>query len=119
MGDADQENAQVNASPAEDAAEAQHVDRPPRWRRILFGVFVTVAVLLFIGATLYRFGSMWTPSADTEAAYAEAVERGEAQPVEQQFHIPIPGCVCHSDDPVLTMEHSTRRISECMGCHGG
>lgn len=104
---------------ADDEAVAHKDTRPPRWRRVLFGLFVTAAVLLFIGATLYRFGSMWTPSTETEVAFAQAVARGEAQPVEREFHIPVPGCVCHSDDPVLTMQHSTRRISECMGCHGG
>ena len=97
--------------------QAGHV--PPRWKKVLFGVFVAFAVLFFVGATLFRFGSMWVPSDETRAAYAALEARGEAPTLEGRFHIPIPGCVCHSDDPVLTMQHSTRRVSECMSCHGG
>jgi hypothetical protein len=95
-------------------------ERAPLWRRLLFGAFVTLAVLFFVGAMLYRFGSMWVPSAETRAEYDELVASGQVpDQVTRQFHIPIPGCVCHSDDPVLTMQHSTRRVSECMQCHGG
>jgi hypothetical protein len=90
----------------------------PRWKRVLFGVFVALAVVFFLGATVYRFGSMWTPSADASATYAVLEARGDAAALESRFHIPIPGCVCHSDDPVTTMEHANRRIGECMDCHG-
>lgn len=86
-------------------------------KRLLFGIFVTAAVLFFLGATLYRFGSMWTPSADTRAEYELLVSAGEAPVLEERFHIPIPGCVCHSDDATVTMAHSNRRIGECFGCH--
>jgi hypothetical protein len=91
----------------------------PRWKKVAFGVFVTLAVLLFVGALLYRFGSMWLPSTEKRAAYAQLQASGEVPALERRFHIPIPGCVCHSDSPVTAMQHSTRRISECMGCHGG
>lgn len=88
-----------------------------RLKRVLFVAFVAFAVVFFIGATLYRFGSMWNPSANTRADYERLVSAGQTPPVEQRFHIPIPGCVCHSDDPAVTMAHSTRYISECFGCH--
>jgi len=97
-------------------------DEPPAplWRRLLFGAFVALAVVFFIGAMLYRFGSMAPPSAEARAAYAALEEQGKVPHVTQrQFHIPIPGCTCHSDDPVLVIQHEDRRISECMGCHGG
>jgi hypothetical protein len=89
----------------------------PRAKRVLFATFVTFAVVFFIGATLYRFGSMWTPSAETRAEYEQLVSVGRAVAIEQRFHIPLPGCVCHSDDAAVTMAHSTRHISECFGCH--
>ncbi len=93
--------------------------KDPLWKRLLFGAFVTFAVLFFAAAVLYKFGSMWVPSAETKAEYEVLRASGAAPEIERRFHIPIPGCVCHSDDPVLTMQHSTRRVSECMGCHGG
>ena len=104
----------------ERAPNVANEERAPRWKRVAFGAFVAFAVLLFAGATLYRFGSMWVPSAETRVQYDQLVASGQVQDeVVRQFHIPVPGCVCHSDDPVLTMQHSTRRVSQCMGCHGG
>lgn len=92
----------------------------PLWQNLLFGVLVVLAVLVVAAAVLYNFGSMWTPSAETKAAYAELAEQGAVpHEVDAQFHIPIPGCTCHSDDPVVVMQHSTRRINECSSCHGG
>ncbi|HSK47604.1 MAG TPA: hypothetical protein VLA05_06320 [Coriobacteriia bacterium] len=120
--DSDNESFEV-IEPSEDApavGEADEEPRAPLWRRVLFGAFVTVAVIFFAGATLYRFGSMWPPSAEAKAAYAELEANGQVPHVtKRQFHIPIPGCVCHSNDPVLAVQHADRRISECMQCHGG
>jgi hypothetical protein len=94
-------------------------ERAPLWKRLLFGGFVAAAVLFFAAVMLYRFGSMWTPAPEVRAQYEQLVAAGQAAQVPTRFHIPIPGCVCHSDDPVLTMQHSNRRISECSGCHAG
>jgi hypothetical protein len=100
-----------------DIAADERAVRTPLWRRLLFGAFVTVAVLFFLAAVLYRFGSMWVPSSEVQSEYNRLVASGAAEPLDARFHVPIPGCVCHSDDPVLTMQHSNRRISECSGCH--
>jgi len=93
--------------------------RRPWWQRALIGAGITLAVLVIAAFALYRYGSMWVPSQEVRAEYEQLVASGQAEQIEARFHIPIPGCVCHSDDPVRTMEHSTRRISECMECHGG
>lgn len=88
-------------------------------KRVLIGIGVAIAVLAVLGAVLYKFGSMWPPSAEAKATYAQLEQQGSVPPVDKQFHIPIPGCVCHSDNPVLQVQHSNRRISQCMECHGG
>lgn len=31
--------------------------------------------------------------------------------------IPIPGCRCHSDDPLVVEEHLQYSLSECWDCH--
>jgi hypothetical protein len=89
----------------------------PRRRRILIGVGIALGVLIALAGLLYAFGGMWPPSEATRAAYAAMVARGEQPAIESRFTIPIPGCVCHTDDPVLQMQHAGRRISECKGCH--
>jgi hypothetical protein len=33
--------------------------------------------------------------------------------------IQIPGCKCHSDDPVIVEEHAGYRMNQCFGCHSG
>lgn len=95
-------------------------DHQPWWLRMLVGMWIFFLGMLLIAALLYNFGSMWPPTDAQRSAYAEAVaQRGGSPHVERQFHIPVPGCVCHSDDPVTVIRHESRRISECMGCHGG
>lgn len=86
-------------------------------KRVLILIAATVLVLVAVALVLYNFGSMWTPSADVRQAYAATVAAGQAPPIEASFHIPIPGCVCHSSDPAQQMQHSTRRIKDCAGCH--
>lgn len=86
---------------------------------VLAGFGYTMLALFFFGAMAFAFGSMWVPSAETRAAYEQLRDTGQAPDYERRFHIPIPGCVCHSDDPNTVMQHSNRRISQCMGCHGG
>ncbi|MRS11844.1 MAG: hypothetical protein EG823_02075 [Actinobacteria bacterium] len=103
------------------ALEEQADLRPSRsrliLRRVLVGVAVTAIVLVALGATLYFFGGMWVRTPEVFLAYEELVESGSAPPVEGRFVVPIPGCVCHSDDPVLQAQHSARRIRECSKCH--
>jgi len=107
------------AEPAVEPALDPAADPPVAlWKRVAFWTFFVIAVLVFAASVLYRFGSMWVPSAETRAAYDQAFAAGQAPAIDKQFHIPIPGCVCHSDNPVVTMQHSNRRVSECMGCHG-
>jgi len=86
-------------------------------RRALIGAGVAIAALMLAGALLYFFGTMQPPSPESRAAYAAEVAAGRMPAVESRFGIPIPGCVCHSDDPVSQVRHSTRRIAECKGCH--
>lgn len=88
-------------------------------RRVLRRVIAWVGLALAAAALAYSFGSMQPPSTSMRAAYDRTVASGRAEPVEARFHIPIPGCVCHSPDPVVQAQHSTRYIRECAGCHGG
>jgi hypothetical protein len=93
------------------------IGRPERRRRILVGIGIAVGVLVVIAVLLYFFGGMWPPSEAARAAYAAMIARGEQPAIESRFTIPIPGCVCHSDDPVVQMRHAGRRMSECRDCH--
>ena len=81
------------------------------------GFAITIAVIVLLVGVLYLFGGMWTPSSEIRAEYDALVAAGEAEAIPWRFTIPVPGCVCHSDDPVLTMEHAGRRIRECNSCH--
>jgi hypothetical protein len=87
-------------------------------KRILKGIGVAVAVLVVVAALLYEFGGMLPASAGSQAAYAAEVAAGRQPAIQARFTIPVPGCVCHSNDPVLQMQHSNRRMSECGRCHG-
>ena len=108
---------------AETAAPEQGgaASEPPRarrtMRRVLAGLAIAVGGLVVLAGLLFAFGGMERPSPETQAAFDQMVAEGRAAPVERRFVIPIPGCRCHSDDPVLTMAHSVRRIRECSGCH--
>jgi hypothetical protein len=91
-----------------------------RLKKTLIGFGVTVAVLVALATVLYFFGSMETPSAEMRAAYEGLRADGRAPALAPAgFHIPVPGCRCHSADPVLTMQHEGRTISGCSSCHGG
>lgn len=109
----------MTEAPRAPEAACDQEARAPLWKRILFGAFVTVSVIVFLVATLYAFGGPSGSANDPQIKerYEEMVASGEIEPVEQRFVIGIPGCRCHSDDPVLTEEHRNRRINECMGCH--
>lgn len=86
-------------------------------KKVLIGAGVAVLVLAAMAGVVYLFGGMQPPSAEARAAYAAEVAAGRRPAIEARFTIPIPGCVCHADDPVLQMQHSVRRMSECGGCH--
>ncbi|HEX9093031.1 MAG TPA: hypothetical protein VF902_03525 [Coriobacteriia bacterium] len=86
-------------------------------RRVLAGVAVGVGLLATLAAVLYGFGGMEPPSVEARAVYQRLVEAGEAPAIEERFHIPIPGCVCHSDDPGLQVQHEYLYIRDCKGCH--
>jgi len=85
-------------------------------RRLAIGAAL-VTGLVVLAATLYFLGGMWTRTPQMRSAYDALVTSGQARPIEARFVVPIPGCVCHSDDPVLQAEHSVRRVSECSECH--
>lgn len=104
------------------AADIEAAEQPPpasrkRSRRWLRRIGATAAALAAAGVVLYAFGGMWIRTPQMRQAYDAMVERGERQPLPSRLVLPIPGCVCHSDDPVLQAEHSRRRIRECTTCH--
>lgn len=93
----------------------------PRWRRVLkrvaIGISITVLVIVLLVVALYSFGGMERPTPQNRTAFAAMVAQGAAAPVESRFVIPIPGCRCHSDDPVQQVRHASYRIKECRACH--
>ena len=89
-----------------------------RFKRFLKGLGITLAVLVAAAVLLFTYGGMWPPSAQARAAYAAEVAAGRQPAVPTRFTIPVPGCVCHADDPVLQVQHAGRRMSECGNCHG-
>lgn len=86
-------------------------------KRIVLGFAATVAALALVAALLYSFGGMERPALEYRTAYDQLVAQGQATPAEGKFVIPIPGCRCHSSDPVAQVEHSTYRIKDCTRCH--
>ena len=104
---------------APEGGVAASAPRPARrvLKRVLVGLALGIAALAAVAALLYFFGGMERPAAEYRVAFGQLVDAGRVAPVDGRFVIPIPGCRCHSDDPVLTMQHSVRRIRECAGCH--
>lgn len=89
-----------------------------RLKKTLIGLGVAVALIAALATGLYFFGTMESPSAEIRTACQQAYAAGLAPAVTAPgFHIPIPGCRCHSSDPVLTMQHAGRTISRCSSCH--
>lgn len=89
-----------------------------RWlKRIAIGFAALVLGFVLMAVALYNFGGMWLPDPALKAQYASLVASGQQPPIQARFTIPIPGCVCHSKDPVQTMQHATRHINECSQCH--
>jgi hypothetical protein len=94
-----------------------------RCKRVLVRVFVgvasAVALIVLLGMLLYEFGGMsGSVYPGMQRRYDQLVASAQAAPIQKRFVIPIPGCRCHSDDPVLTAQHAYRRMSECGQCHG-
>jgi len=94
----------------------------PLWKRVLKWTAIVVGCalvfLVFAAVMLYNFGGMWgSVYPDMGPKYERLVASGDAPPLRQRFVIPIPGCQCHSTDPVLTAQHSKRRMNECGKCH--
>ena len=106
-------------------AENSELECKPRkslWWRILKGSAIGLGVLLVLlavaGVLLYNFGGMsGTVHPELLTQYDQMVAAGQAPAIEKRFVIPIPGCQCHSTDPVLTAQHTRRHMSECKKCH--
>ena len=93
-----------------------------RWKRVLrrtaIGLGALVVVLVALALSLYFFGGMsGSVYPGMQASYDQLVASGQAAPLQRRFVIPIPGCQCHSTDPVLTAQHAGRHMSECGKCH--
>jgi len=124
---AEETNTEAVELPAEEtveggvAEEAVCAPAGPRWKRVVkrifIGIGVTIVGLIVLAALLYQFGGMWVRTPEMKAAYKDMVAAGTAEPVNYRFTIPIPGCTCHSDDPVLQAKHSVRHVKDCMKCH--
>lgn len=103
--------------------------------RILIVVLVFISVLALGVIVVFAFG---TPQAAETSVVAQAsvpvppmgeaalagesqVTTGEVPPPDpgSPLAIEIPGCVCHSDDPVIVQEHASYRMNQCFGCHAG
>ena len=109
----------------QNAAENGNVKNPPRSRRwvrvlkrTLIAVGLLIVMLVVLAVSLYEFGGM-SGSVHPEllAQYRQMVAAGQAPAVQKRFVIPIPGCKCHSTDPVLTAQHQAYRMSDCNKCH--
>lgn len=96
--------------------EAASASARPK-RRWLRSLGWTALGLVSLAALLYAFGGMWVRTPEMRAAYDAMVARGEQPELPSRLVVPIPGCVCHSDDPVLQAQHARRRIRECSSCH--
>ena len=96
--------------------------RRPLWVRILKGVAITIASLVVLGVAggflLYNYGGMsGSAIPGVLEQYDGMVVAGQAPALQKRFVIPIPGCQCHSNDPVLTAQHARRHMNECGKCH--
>jgi hypothetical protein len=96
--------------------------KKPLWVRVLKGLGITVVSLLAIlivgGLLLYNYGGMSGSAVPgVLEKYDQYVASGQAPAIQKRFVIPIPGCQCHSEDPVLTAQHTRRHMNECGKCH--
>ncbi len=107
--------------------------------RVLIISLAVIAMLSLAVAVVFAFG---TPQAPDLAPIVETTvsappmgaaaftggDGGDSQVTNSEVPPPdpgsplaieIPGCVCHSDDPVLVEEHADYRMNQCFGCHAG
>jgi hypothetical protein len=109
-------------SDSADITEAAEAPPKPRGRRILKRVLLwllgVIVVLGALAAFAYEFGSMEPPSPQMRASYAALVAAGAAKQVPAAgFHVPIPGCICHSTDPYQQVSHAGYTMRTCSRCH--
>ena len=88
-----------------------------KFMKALPWICLGIATLALLAAVVYVFGGAMPPSEEARAAYAQEVADGYQPPLPSSFVIPIPGCVCHSDNPSSVMRHSVRHLAECGACH--
>ncbi len=92
-------------------------------KRTLIISLLVIAALAAIGGVAYTFGTPQAPDVVASSATSGAAP-APGQPVpppdpNAPLAVEIPGCRCHSDDPKIVEEHSTYRMNQCAGCHGG
>ena len=107
---------------SEETDDLECTPKRPLWMRILRGTAITVGTLIVVlgvlGVLLYNFGGMSGSAVPgTLETYDRMVAAGQAPAIQTRFVIPIPGCQCHSKDPVLTAQHTRRHMNECGSCH--
>jgi len=113
----------MSSAPRTEQKRSQDCEpRGPRWKRVLkrvaTGLGITVAALVVLGVLVYDFGGMsGSVYPDMKPRYDQLVASGQEPPIQWRFVMPIPGCQCHSTDPVLTAQHSRRHMNECGSCH--
>jgi hypothetical protein len=88
-------------------------------KRVALTLLALLALVVVLGLAAYEFGTMESPTPEVRAQYAALVASGRAAAAPSAgFHIPIPGCRCHSTDPVSQVQHAGYKIRECSRCHG-
>ena len=89
------------------------------WQKLLIGIGLAIGASVVLAALLYNFGGMGGSANDPamKQQYEQLVAAGRVEPVQKRFTNPIPGCTCHSDDPVQTEVHRYYHMRECMACH--
>lgn len=103
----------------------QDAPRSAGWvwaERLLYGGMLFLAVLALVAVMLYRFGTPMSATSEQRRQYAALAAAGEvphAAARKAGLRIPIPGCTCHSDDPVKAVQHENIPLSQCKSCHGG
>jgi hypothetical protein len=116
------ENPDASARTLADTDALECKPSKPLWWRILKWASITAAcvivALVAAGLLLWNFGGM-SGSVHPEllAQYDQMVANGQTPAIQKRFVIGIPGCQCHSTDPVLTAQHTRRRMNECGSCH--
>lgn len=112
-----------DGDPALEVQSADAEEAAPSWgrllaRRLAVGFFGTIGLLALAGVVLYGLGGPMGPTSEQRDSYEALLSAGQAEaPVTEQFVVPIPGCVCHSDDPAEVVRHAEYRLRDCSACH--